>query len=394
MATTVQPQARTALTLSQRIQQIGFSEIAQVREAIDKLRQQGHKVFELHGGEPFFETPDAIKAAASQALAEGKTRYPASAGILPLREALARKLTARNRIQASLDQIVVTNGGIQGLFNSFQAMLGPGDEVLVPSPYWTPIRDLIVLSGAKPVTVSTERAREQGWARTLAEHATAATKLVYFNTPQNPSGIVISRAEIQEIAAFVQERNFGVIADEAYEDLVYEGEHISIASLPGMAERTLTVFTFSKSYSMTGWRVGYAVGPAAWMGGMRKLALYTTTGVNTAAQWAALAAVQSAPEELAERREAFRERRELLVGGLRKLGFEIDAPAGAFYVFPKLSRLGHDSKAIADLLLQRARVSVVPGVVFGAEGEGRVRMTFSTSPEVIRGAIEGMQQVL
>lgn len=392
MATTVE-RAAGALAPSRRIQQIGFSEIAKVREAIDALRGQGQKVFELHGGEPFFETPEAIKAAAGKALSENKTRYPPSAGIAPLRQALAKKLTSRNGIAASAESVVVTNGGIHGLFCSFQTMLDPGDEVLVFSPYWTPIRDLILLSGAKPVSVSTGTARKQGFGKTLAAHATPATKVIYFNTPQNPTGYVVSRREIEEVAAFARERDLAVIADEAYEDLVFEGEHVSIGSLPGMAERTLTMFTFSKSYSMTGWRVGYVSGPEAWMQHMIKLALYTTTGVNQAGQWAALRALESGAEELAARREEYRQRRDTMIAGLREAGFEIETPAGAFYAFPKIPGADRDSRAFARMLLQKARVSVVPGAVFGDEGEGHVRMTFSASPDVIRGAIEALKRL-
>ncbi|HKD92632.1 MAG TPA: aminotransferase class I/II-fold pyridoxal phosphate-dependent enzyme [Terriglobales bacterium] len=392
MATVLRPNT-PALGPSRRIEQIGFSEIAKVREAIDALRQRGHKVFELHGGEPFFETPDAIKQAAKASLDENKTRYPPSAGIGPLRQALAKKLTEKNRIPASSANVVVTNGGIHGLFCSFQVMLDPGDEVLVFSPYWTPIHDLILLSGARPVTVATETAREQGFARTLAAHATAATKLIYFNTPQNPTGYVVSRREMEEVAAFAQERNLAVVADEAYEDLVFEGGHISIASLPGMPERTLTVFTFSKSYSMTGWRVGYVSGPEPWMAQMTKLSLYTTTGVNQAGQWAALRALQSNEQELAARREEYRRRRDLLVSGLRQAGFKIDAPAGAFYAFPQIPKPHRDSQSFADLLLQRARVSVVPGTAFGDQGEGHVRMTFSTTPEVIEAAMAALRSL-
>jgi aspartate aminotransferase len=196
---------------------------------------------------------------------------------------------------------------------------------------------------------------------------------------------------MEEVAAFAQERNLAIVADEAYEDLVFDGEHISIASLPGMAERTLTVFTFSKSYSMTGWRVGYVSGPEPWMAQMTKLALYTTTGVNQAGQWAALQALASSQHDLEKRREEYRRRRDTLISGLRQAGFQIEPPAGAFYAFPQIPKPHRDSQAFADLLLQRARVSVVPGTAFGDEGEGHVRMTFSTTPQVIEGAIAALR---
>lgn len=392
MATVIRPTTRQ-LGPSRRILQIGFSEIAQVREAIDVQRQQGRKVFELHGGEPFFETPDAIKAAAKKSLDENRTRYPPAAGNSALREAIAKKVVAKNGVNASPKQVVVTNGGIHALHCSFQAMLDPGDEALVFSPFWTPIRDLVLLSGAKLVPVSTETARQQGFAKTLAALATPATKLVYFNTPQNPTGYVASRKEIEEIAEFASERNLAVVSDEAYEDLIFEGEHISIASLPGMAERTLTCFTFSKSYSMTGWRVGYAVGPEAWMPHLAKLSLYTSSGVNQVGQWAALQALQQGQQELAERREEYRRRRDMLIPGLRQAGFELATPAGAFYAFPQIPEPHTDSQKFADLLLKQAQVSVVPGSAFGLGGEGHVRMTFSAKPEVIEAAVAAMKKL-
>ncbi|HZU22238.1 MAG TPA: aminotransferase class I/II-fold pyridoxal phosphate-dependent enzyme [Terriglobales bacterium] len=390
MATVIRPTTRL-LNPSQRIVQIGFSEIARVRDAIESQRQQGRRVLELHGGEPFFETPDAIKAAAKKSLDENKTRYPPAVGIGPLRDALARKITSKNNIAAARANVMVTNGGIHALYCSFQAMLDPGDEVLVLSPYWTPIRDLVALTGARLVEVSTAKAREQGFARALAAHATAATKLIYFNTPQNPTGFVVPRQQIEAVAGFAIERNLAVVADEAYEDLVFEGEHLSIASLPGMAERTLTCFTFSKSYSMTGWRVGYLAGPEPWMAHMSKLALYTSSGVSQPAQWAALRALDEDPQELVERRAEYRCRRDLLVNGLVQAGFQVESPAGAFYLFPRIPQPHHDSAKFADHLLERAQVSVVPGAAFGSEGEGHVRMTFSARPEVIEAAVAAMK---
>ena len=385
---------KTSPRVARRMDPIGFSEIAALREAIVAMRQQGHRVFELHGGEPFFETPQPIKDATTEALAKNQTRYPPVNGIAPLREALAAKLNRRNQISAAPENIQVTNGGIHGLYCAFQVTLEPCDEVLVFSPYWTPIRDLIKLAGARPVEVSTRAAREQGINRTLENAASERTRAIYFNTPQNPAGIVFSRAEQQQVADFVQERELVVIADEAYEDILYGAEHVSIGGLPGMFERVITCFTFSKSYSMTGWRAGYAVAAEPWMGAMRKLALYTSTGVPTPIQWAMLRALQSPEQELHERCAEFLRRRDLLIGGLRSLGFEVSQPDGAFYAFPNVSHLAADSQSAARLLLEQARVSCVAGSVFGDYGEGHVRMTFSAAPEVLEGAIESMRKAL
>jgi aspartate/methionine/tyrosine aminotransferase len=383
--------SKPALAVAERMRGIGFSEIAQVREQIAALREQGGDVYELHGGEPFFETPADIKSAAKTALDENRTRYPPIAGIARLREALAAKLMARNRIAATPDHVLPTNGGIHGLFIAFQATLSAGDEVLVFSPFWTPIQDLVLLAQARPVLVNTWRARQAGFAAALRTALTSRTRAIYYNTPQNPTGMVFTHSEAEEVAQFAIEHNLVVVSDEAYEDLVYDGEHVSIASLAGMLERTISCFTFSKSYSMTGWRAGYAVAAEPWMTALRKLLLYSTTGLATPTQWAVLAAVQSPPELLARRREEFRERRELLVTGLRSAGIAIEAPAGAFYAFPDVSRIARASREAANLLLHRARVSSVPGIVFGPEGEGHVRMTFSAPMDVLEKAVASIK---
>jgi aspartate aminotransferase len=385
---------RTPLRTSRRMEAIGFSEIAAVREVITAMRQQGHEVFELHGGEPFFTTPQPIKDAMTQALVENHTRYPLVNGVAPLRERIAEKLRQRNAMSVGPEQIQVTNGGIHALYCAFQAVLEPGDELLVFSPYWTPIRDLVKLAGAVPAPVHTHGARERGVKAALEAATTPRTRAIYFNSPQNPAGTVFTPAEMNEVAEFAQERDLVVISDEAYEDIIYGTQHISMGALPGMLERTIVCFTFSKSYSMTGWRVGYAVVPEPWIAAMRKLALYTTSGVNQPAQWAALSALELPYSDLQKRCAEFQRRRDLLVNGLRSVGFAIEPPAGAFYAFPDVTHLARSSEAAAKLLLERARVSCVSGAVFGDDGEGHVRMTFSVTPETIQGAIDSMRRNL
>src|SRR6266404_5990249 len=212
--------------------------------------------------------------------------------------------------------------------------------------------------------------------------------------PTNPSGVVFTRAESEEVASLAIDRDLVVVADEAYEDIVYEGEQISIASLPGMFERTITTFTLSKSYAMTGWRIGYAVATQPWMAGLAKSILYSSNGVSTPTQWAALAAFTTPSDFLKTSRAAYRERRDLLLAGLNELGLVCALPAGAFYAFPDVSSISKDSREAAELLLSRARVATVPGVVFGRQGEGRVRFSFSTSVETIQGGLESMRRNL
>ena len=359
-----------------------------------ELRAQGASVYRFEGGEPYRPTPEYIKEAISSALRENKTRYAPSSGIPELRRAIADKLRNRNRIAASESNVIVVSGGMQGLFGAFQSVVNPGDEVLLFSPYWTPIKDLVAHCQACIVLVPIDEARANGFGETLARYATDKTRAIYFNTPMNPSGVVFTRSETEEVACFAIDRDLIVIADEAYEDIVYEGEHVSIASLPGMFERTITSFTLSKSYAMTGWRIGYAVAAEPWMTGLRKATLYSSNGVSTPTQWAGLAAFTTASDFLETSRAAYRERRDLLLAGLNELGLTCAPPAGAFYAFPDTTTLSKDSREAAELLLNRARVAAVPGIVFGPQGEGHVRFSFSTSIETIEAGLESMRRNL
>src|SRR6201990_794453 len=297
----------STVRVAKRLDGVGFSDIVVIRNKVMELRAAGQPVHAFHGGEPFFETPDAIKQALYTATEEHKTRYAPSSGIAPLREALGDKLRERNHIQATADHVLITVGGAHALYCAFQAVLDPGSECLLFSPYWTPIADMIRGTEARPVYVPTSTARRAGITAILEQLTTPATRAIYYNTPQNPSGVVFTRAEAEEVADFAKRRDLMVIADEAYEDLVYEAEHVSIASLPGMAERTISTYTFSKSYAMTGWRIGYAVAEEPFMTAMRKLVLYSTNGVATMVQWAAVEALGLSPEFRQRRLAEYRE---------------------------------------------------------------------------------------
>lgn len=380
--------------LAARLDEVGFSDIVNIRNRVMELRASGATVFQFEGGEPYINTPDSIKQAAVKALEENKTRYAPSSGLAELRTAIAEKLRTRNRIPARIEDVIVVNGGMQGLFGAFQSVVDPGDEVLLFSPYWTPIKDLIANCQGKSVLVPTDEARAEGFEATLARYTSSRTKTIYYNTPQNPSGVVFTRNEAEAVARFARERDLIVIADEAYEDLVYEGEHCSIAALDGMLERTITSFTFSKSYAMTGWRLGYVVATEPWMTGLRKTTLYSSNGVSTPTQWAGLAAFDIPADVSEQHRVAYRQRRDLLLAGLNELGLKCALPAGSFYAFPDVSRISHDSRAAAEILLEKARVSTVPGIVFGPHGEGHLRFSFSTSIEAIEAALDSLRRNL
>jgi aspartate aminotransferase len=377
---------------SRRFDRVGFSEIVQVRNRVMALLAAGQEVHRFEGGEPYMTTPERIKDAMERALARNQTRYAPSSGIPELRSAILEKVRSKNRIPAHEESPIVVNGGMQGLFAAFATLLDRDDEVLTFSPYWTPIVDVISWNGGVPVLVSTERARAKGISATLARAVTPRTKVLYWNSPNNPTGDVFARAEVEEVCAFVAGSGLAMVSDEAYEDLIYEGEgHVSPASLPGMEERTLSVFTLSKSYSMTGWRAGYVIAPERYQSAIATAVLYSTNGVSTPTQWAALEALSMGDEFLSEWKAGYRRRRDRLAEGLRAAGFEVETPRAALYLFPKIPpAMGTDSRAAAALLLETARVATVPGLVFGPEGEGHLRFSFSVPEETIAAGVKAL----
>lgn len=383
---------QSGIRLAKRLDEVGFSDIVSIRNKVMSMRAEGVQVHALHGGEPFFETPDDIKFAAVRALAADQTHYAPSSGLLPLRQALVNKLALKNDIHATTGEVLVTVGGSQALFASFQSVLDPGDDALVFSPYWTPIEDLVTGAQARPLLVPTVTARRNGVRKTLEQFSTPRVRAIYYNTPQNPSGLVFTRSEAEEVAAFARERNLIVIADEAYEDLVYDGEHVSIASLPGMAERTITCYTFSKTYAMTGWRAGYAVAKEPFMTALRKIVLYSTNGVATPVQHAMLQALITPEFVIAGRREEYRKRRDTLVAGLNEVGLECSLPAGAFYAFPSSERIHKNSRTAAQILLERAHIATIPGSVFGAQGEGHLRFGYAIPITEIDSCVEALHK--
>jgi len=382
----------SGIRLARRLDEVGFSDIVQIRNKVMAMRAEGVQVHSLHGGEPYFETPDDIKFAAVRALVENQTHYAPSSGLPPLRKALVEKLARKNDIHATTDEVIVTVGGSQGLYAAFQSVLDPGDDALVFSPYWTPIGDLVTGTQARPLLVPTITARRNGIRNTLAQFSTSKTRAIYYNTPQNPSGLVFTRAEAEEVASFAIDRDLIVIADEAYEDLVYEGEHVSIASLPGMAERTITCFTFSKTYAMTGWRAGYTVAQEPFMTAVRKVVLYSTNGVATPVQYAMLQALETPESQIEARRQEYRKRRDLLVAGLNEVGLECEPPAGAFYAFPNVEKIHRSSRTAAQVLLENAHIATVPGVVFGAQGEGHLRFGYAITIREIEDCVEALRR--
>lgn len=385
---------QSGIRVASRLDEVGFSDIVQIRNKVMALRAEGVPVYSMHGGEPYFETPDEIKFAAVRALVENQTHYAPSSGLPLLRQMLVEKLARKNNIQVTAEEVIATVGGSQALYAAFQSVLNQGDDALVFSPYWTPIGDLVTGAQARPLLVPTISARRNGIRKTLEQFSTPQTRAIYYNTPQNPSGLVFTRAEAEEVAAFALERDLIVIADEAYEDLVYDGDHVSIASLPGMLERTITCYTFSKTYAMTGWRAGYAVAKEPFMTALRKIVLYSTNGVATPVQFAMVQALATSEIQIAARREEYRRRRDLLVAGLNEVGLDCDPPAGAFYAFPNAEKIHKKSRDAAQILLEKAHIATIPGSVFGAQGEGHLRFGYAVPVQEIEACVAALRKFL
>lgn len=381
------------LVPAQRTSRFGFSDIVKIRNRVMEMRGVGHDLIQLEGGEPFMPTPDWVKAAMTEALERNQTRYAPSSGVPALLDAIVAKLGERNGIAVTASDVIVCAGGMHALFCAFQASLNEGEETIFLSPYWTPIADLVRYCGGTSVLVPWEEARAAGVGEAIRSRLTSRSRVIYVNTPANPTGLVLSRAELEQIAAIARENDLVVIADEAYEDIIYDGrEHVSIASLEGMAERTISCFTLSKSFSMTGWRVGYLVATEPWMDPIRKLVLNSVNGVSTPSQFAAAAAIADRSDYLSRMREEYATRRALLLGGLREAGFDCLAPEGAFYLFADVrGRLGSDSWEAMEQLLTRASISTVPGAVFGPEGEGYLRMSYSNPLETLERAVSALR---
>ena len=376
---------------------VGFSAIARIRNAAMEMEARGEPLIRLEGGEPFGATPAPIAEALGRAALEGKTRYAPTAGIPELRQRLLQKVIVKNAFRAAtLDSILVTNGAAQGIFAALSVLVDPGTEVLLLSPYWTPYADMVRVHGGVPVEVPVLGLEgPQPLAEAVARAITPKTRVLLFNSPVNPTGRLFTPLEVEAIAELAEDKELTVIADEAYEELVYDhSAHVSMASLPDMFERTITAFTFSKTFAMTGLRVGYLVAPPAALPALRSAILYGSNGVATPNQWAAVAAFDTPASIREEWRRGYVKRRDRLCEGLRSAGFEVAPTKAALYLFARLPvALGTDSAAAAERLLKEARLSCVPGSAFGAAGEGHVRMSFSVPEETIERAVDALKQL-
>ena len=354
------------------------------------LEAQGRDIIHLEIGEPDFTTPSNIIEAAVQALRRGETHYTPSPGILPLREAIAEEVSRTRGIPVSPDEVVVTPGGKPIMFFSILALAEPGDEVIYPNPGFPIYESMINFVGATPVPVPLREEKDFRFdVQELLDKITPKTRLIIINSPQNPTGGVLSRSDLEAIAEAAQHHDFMILSDEIYIRILYEGEHVSIASFPGMKERTIILDGFSKTYAMTGWRLGYGVMPKALSPHISRLMTNSNSCTSTHTQYAGIEALKGPQDESYAMVAAFKERRDVIVAGLRQIpGFRCVEPKGAFYVFPNITGTGWKSKPLADYLLDKAGVATLSGTSFGEYGEGFIRISYANSVENLKRALQ------
>ena len=346
-------------------------------------------------GQPDFDTPVHIRDAAKKGLDQGYTRYPPAAGFQDLREAVARKVEAENKLQADPDsEIFISVGAMQGIFNVMLHLVNPGDEVIVVDPgydYYSQIR----LFGGVPVRVAVkEENRVKLDPKDVKKAVTLKTKAIILNTPSNPTGAVFDRESLEQIAAICKEHEIMVISDEPYEHILFDGnEHVSIGSLDGMKDLTVSIYTLSKSYAMTGWRVGYVVADKAIIDEMEKLMEHMVSGVTAVAQRAALAAITESQDCVKQMVERYAKRRELMYNGLNSIkGISCVKPESTFYAFPNISSFGMSSWDFAKYMVKEHKLALLPGSIFGENGEGFARLSFATSSRNIETALKKLQK--
>ncbi|MDF5707465.1 MAG: pyridoxal phosphate-dependent aminotransferase [Nostoc sp. S4] len=382
------------MKLAARVSQVTPSLTLAIAAKAKALKAEGIDVCSFSAGEPDFDTPVHIKAAAAKALDEGKTKYGAAAGEPKLREAIARKLKTDNGLDYKSENVIVTNGGKHSLYNLIVALIDPGDEVIIPAPYWLSYPEMVTLAGGVSVIVRTDATT--GYKITpeqLRKAITPKTKLFVLNSPSNPTGMVYTPDEIKALAEVIVDADIFAVSDEIYEKILYDGaEHISIGSLgKEIFQRTLISNGFAKAYSMTGWRLGYLAGPVEIIKATSSIQGHSTSNVCTFAQYGAIAALESPQDCVEEMRQAFAKRRQVMLDRLNAIpGLSTAKPDGAFYLFPDISKTGLKSLEFCDALLEEHQVAVIPGIAFGADDN--IRLSYATDLATIEKGMDRLEK--
>lgn len=382
--------------LAKKMENLGTETAFEVLAKAKALEAQGREIIHLEIGEPDFDTPRNIKEAAIKAIQGGFTHYGPSAGMMETREAFARYMSDDRGADIKPEQIVVTPGGKPVIFFTAMALLDPGDEVVYPNPGFPIYESMVNYMGAKPVPIPLEE--EHGFAFTaesLEKYITGKTKLVIINSPHNPTGGVLPDDVLDRLAELAVKHDFFVLSDEIYSKIIYDGKHSTIYTRPGMPERTIILDGHSKTFAMTGWRLGYGVMPVFLAEKVAKLQTNSNSCTCSFTQIAGIEALTGPRDEVNAMVEEFAARRELIVDGLNQLpGFTCHKPAGAFYVFPNIRETGKTSKEMEEFLMNEAGVAALAGTSFGKYGEGYVRFSYANSQDNIRKALDKIAKVL
>lgn len=398
---------REKMTISERVKNINPSQTLAITAQALKMKQEGKKVISFAAGEPDFDTPENIKEEAISALNKGFTKYTASSGIPELKEAVIKKLRKDNKVEYRLSEIIVSTGAKQCLFNAILTLCDPGDEVLLPTPCWVSYTEQIKFAEAVPIFINTYQEEDfKLSAAQVEEKITTQTKLLILNSPNNPTGAVYDPEKLKKIAQLLLKYNIYCICDEIYEKLIYDNvKHLSIASLSDeIKERIITINGVSKSYAMTGWRIGYAAGPEEIIKGMSKIQGHSTSNPNSIAQKASVEALNGKQDTIEEMRKAFDERRKYMVKRLNGIeGISCLIPAGAFYAFPNVGKILergieyngkkiNNSFDLSNFILKEAEVALIPGSAF--EAEGYLRLSYTASMEDIKEGLNRIENIL
>jgi aspartate aminotransferase len=382
------------MKLAARVSQVTPSITLAIAAKAKAMKAEGIDVCSFSAGEPDFDTPAHIKAAAAKALDEGKTKYGPAAGEPKLREAIAQNLKNNHGFDYKSENVIVTNGGKHSLYNLMMALIEAGDEVIIPAPYWLSYPEMVILAGGKPVIVNTDAST--GYKITpeqLKNAITPKTKLFILNSPSNPTGMVYTPTEIKALAQVIVDADILVVSDEIYEKILYDGaEHISIGSLgKEIFARTLISNGFAKAYSMTGWRLGYLAGPVEIIKAASTIQGHSTSNVCTFAQYGAIAALEGSQDCVEEMRQAFAKRRQVMFERLNAIpGLSTAKPDGAFYLFPDISKTGLKSLEFCNALLEAHQVAVIPGVAFGADHN--IRLSYATDMATIEKGMDRLEK--
>ena len=366
-----------------------------IRKFFDLVSEMNDKdVISLGVGEPDFDTPWHVRDEGIYSLEKGRTFYTSNSGLKELREEICNYLD--RRYQVSYDwhhETIVTVGGSEGIDIAMRAMLDPGDEVLIPQPSYVSYEPCAILAGGKPVIIELKAENEfRLTPEELLEYITDKTKILVLPYPNNPTGAIMERADLEKIAEIVMEKDIFVLSDEIYSELSYKGDHVTIASIPGMKERTILINGFSKAYAMTGWRLGYACGPREIIEQMTKIHQVAIMCAPTTSQYAAVEAMRNGDADVATMREAYDQRRRYLVNAFKEMGLECFEPYGAFYIFPCIKEFGMTSEEFAERFLKEEKVAVVPGTAFGDSGEGFLRISYAYSLQNLKAALERLDR--